>query len=518
MRKIGISLLLLLVILTGCSVQTTEDNTFVVGMECAYAPYNWTQSEASDSAVAIDGGQYCDGYDVQIAKRIAQQLGKELVIKKIAWEGLILSLQVDQIDAIIAGMSPTDERKQEISFSNVYYTDEEVGFGVVVSATGAYASGSTIEDFANARIASQIGTFHSELLDQLTGVVKATNMKDFPTMITATQAGEIDGFIADSGTGDMVNTNSLGLVYLPLGGDEGFVLSDAMTGVAIGVKKENTDLLADINQALTTITNEEQAELMDIAVNSGDFSGLESLNFFQEVGVIVRNNYQQLLSGTFNTLLVSLLATTFGFLIALLVTIVRQNRIGGWISQVYIAIFRGTPMMVQAMVIFYGTSMLFTGFNWSNIPYGNMIAGVIVVSINTGAYMAETIRSGIQALDKGQFEAAQALGFSKRQTMMTIILPQAIRNVIPAIGNELIVNVKDTSVLNIISVTELFFVSNGIASTTLRIFQTFTITSVIYLVLTMALTLILRFVELRLDKTKTRPSSYPASVSDASHF
>ena len=175
-------------------------------------------------------------------------------------------------------------------------------------------------------------------------------------------------------------------------------------------------------------------------------------------------------------------------------------------------------MMVQAMVMFYGVSVIIPGFRWSNLPMGNLVAGIVIVSINTGAYMAETVRGGIQAIDSGQFEAATSLGFTKWETMRHIILPQAIKNAIPALGNELIVNVKDTSVLNIIGVSELFFVSSGIASSNYQIMQTFTITSAIYLFLTTILSIILRFVEMRLDKTKTRPSTYPTSMTDADNM
>lgn len=510
MKRFIVFLGVLMLLLTGCTVDDTKD-TFVVGMECGYAPYNWTEPSATDTAVPIDGGQYCDGYDVQVAIRLANAMGKELEVKKVSWDGLILSLQTGQIDAIIAGMSPTDERKKEISFSNVYYMDDSIAFGVVVKADGPYANARTVDDFQNALVAAQIGTFHVDLLQQLNGIRPVENLKDFPTMTVALQSGELDGFVADSGTGQMINASREDLVYLQLDQDPGFVYTEAMAGVAIGIAKDNQELLNDVNEALKTIPAAEQKELMDAAINEEFVTGN---TFFEQVWSILQKNYPSFIRGTLTTLLVSLAATTFGFLIALFVAITRETKVTAVLANIYITIFRGTPMMVQAMVIYYGTSMLFTGFRWSNLPYGNILAGILIVSINTGAYLSETIRGGIQAIDKGQFEAAKSLGFTRWQTMRHIILPQAIRNVIPALGNELIVNVKDTSVLNVIAVTELFFVSNGIAATTYQIFQTFTITSVIYLVLTLILTIILRYVELRMDRTKTRPSSYPASTTE----
>lgn len=270
MRKSIIGLLVLLILLVGCSSNNGNadgggSGKFVVGMECGYPPYNWTQSSESEGAFPLEGGQYCDGYDVQIARIIADKLGKELEIKKIKWEGLILSLQLGEIDAIIAGMSPTDERKKEISFSDVYYSDS-VGFGVVVRKDSNYANAKNVNDFSGARLTAQVGTFHVELIEQLPGVDVAEFMLDFPTMTMATQSGNLDGFIADSGTGRSVNENTSDLVYIELTGDGGFEIKDYMVGVGIGIKKENEELLQQVNEALATISKEQQNELMDAAV------------------------------------------------------------------------------------------------------------------------------------------------------------------------------------------------------------------------------------------------------------
>lgn len=163
------------------------------------------------------------------------------------------------------------------------------------------------------------------------------------------------------------------------------------------------------------------------------------------------------------------------------------------LSSVYIAVFRGTPMIVQSMVIYYGLSQVF------NINLSPMVAALFIVSINTGAYMSEIIRGGIDSIDNGQFEAAKAIGMTNFQLMQSIIFPQMFRNILPMIGNELIVNIKDTSVLNVISVTELFFISKSVAGTYSRYYEVFIITSVIYFFLTFTLSLILKQIEKRID-------------------
>lgn len=209
------------------------------------------------------------------------------------------------------------------------------------------------------------------------------------------------------------------------------------------------------------------------------------------------------ISGSKNTLIIALSATIIGLFIGLLMGLVRSIKIDAkdsilqkstkkilqLFSTLYIEIFRGTPMMVQAIFIYYTFLPLFRN--------SKLLAGVVVVSINTGAYMAEIIRAGIQSLDKGQNEAARSLGLSNRQTMILVILPQAIKNAFPSIGNEFVVNIKDTSVLNVIGVTELYFQSVSVAGINYRFVDTFTVTALIYLFLTYSTTSLLKWLEKR---------------------
>ena len=150
-------------------------------------------------------------------------------------------------------------------------------------------------------------------------------------------------------------------------------------------------------------------------------------------------------------------------------------------------------MIVQAMVIYYGSAQAF------GIDMNRTFAAIFIVSINTGAYMTEIVRGGIISIDKGQFEAASAIGMNPLQTMMNVVLPQVVRNILPATGNEFVINVKDTSVLNVIGVTELFFQSKSIATNNFKFFESFTVTCVLYFVMTFTITRILRYVEKRLD-------------------
>lgn len=228
--------------------------------------------------------------------------------------------------------------------------------------------------------------------------------------------------------------------------------------------------------------------------------------FFGWVGFILEKYGSLFLSGVGVTLLVALTGTVIGFLLGLLVAILRTIPLSvkaPWFKRIpmklmhallsiYIEVFRGTPMIVQAMVIYYGAMSL-------GIRMPVLAAAIFIVSINTGAYMAEIIRGGIISVDKGQKEAAHAIGMTHWQSMVYVVLPQAVRNIMPSIGNEFVVNIKDSSVLNVISVNELFFMSKSAAGTYLRYFEVFFITACIYLVLTFTVTRLLRLLERKMD-------------------
>lgn len=229
------------------------------------------------------------------------------------------------------------------------------------------------------------------------------------------------------------------------------------------------------------------------------------MTFFEKVWFLLQNYYPLFLSGIAFTMVISITGTVIGFLIGLIVAVVRtipenENdsvlkkivlKIIKFICVAYIEIFRGTPMMIQAAVIYFGIFM--------GIDININIVAVIIVSINTGAYMAEIIRGGIISIDKGQTEGAHSIGMTHWQTMTSVVLPQAIRNIMPSVGNEFVVNIKDTSVLNVIGVAELYFQTNSAAGSYAMFFQSFSISAVIYFILTFSVTRILRLVERKMD-------------------
>ena len=234
------------------------------------------------------------------------------------------------------------------------------------------------------------------------------------------------------------------------------------------------------------------------------------MEFIREVLAIVRQYHSYLLSGVGYTMLIALIGTIAGFLIGLLTGVVRTapmsknrfvralHKILNAIIAVYIEVFRGTPMMVQAMVIYWGYAFANDGTTLPLIP-----AGLFIVSINTGAYMAEIVRGGIISVDKGQLEGAYSVGMTHAQAMNKVIIPQVLRNILPSISNEFVINIKDTSVLNVIGVTELYYMAGVIKRINLQTFQTYAVICVLYFILTFTITRLLRLLERKLEGSDT---------------
>lgn len=260
MKRIILCMLLACLLLAPCAM---AEGTLHVGMECNYPPFNWTQTEANDATVPIESGAFCGGYDVEIAKLIAQSLGKELVVVKIEWDGLIPALNSGVIDTVIAGMSPTAERKLTVDFSDAYYRSELV---VVVKKDGKYADATKLSDFSGAAITGQLNTFHYSVIDQIEGVSKLPAMESFPAMVVAISSGAIDGYISERPGAVSAMASNPDLSFVQFAPGEGFVASDDDVAIAVAVKKGSDELLSGINEAIAKISVEDQQKLMDQAI------------------------------------------------------------------------------------------------------------------------------------------------------------------------------------------------------------------------------------------------------------
>lgn len=235
---------------------------FRIGMEAGYPPFNWTQQNDANGAVKIaDNAEYAGGYDVQMAKKIAEGLGKELVIVKLEWDGLVPALQSNKIDAIIAGMSPTEERKKTIDFTENYYTSD---FVMVIKKGSKYEGVKSIQDFSGAKITSQLNTSNYNVIDQIKGVNKQTAMESFPAMRVALEAGKIDGYVAERPEGISAAAANDKFTYVAF--EEGFDTDLSNTSIAVGLRKDDANL-EKINEILKGISEDDRQAIMEEAIS-----------------------------------------------------------------------------------------------------------------------------------------------------------------------------------------------------------------------------------------------------------
>lgn len=276
MRNImrGLLLSFLSIVLVACgNGSTTEDEAEVsetasgdiiyIGMEAAYPPYNWTQSDDSNGGLPIqNSNEFANGYDVQIAKRISEETGRPVEIVKTSWDGLVPALQSDKIDLIIAGMTPTSERREAIDFTDSYY---DVKFTMVMKEGSPYENATGINDFEGARVSGQQGTLHYDILNQLEDADVQQALKDFSSLRVALQSDKIDAYVSEYPEAVSATSAIEGLTFVEL--EDSFTMPEGTEDyLAIGVKPGNDELLNAVNEILSGISEEERQELMDEAI------------------------------------------------------------------------------------------------------------------------------------------------------------------------------------------------------------------------------------------------------------
>lgn len=271
--KISIIFSIVLLCFSGCTKDAeSEKPVFKVGMECAYAPFNWIQPNDHHGGIEVAPMWYANGYDVHMAKLIAENMGRKLQIVKIDWDGLLPALTSGKIDAIIAGMSATEERKRSMDFTDNYYDSDIV---IVVKKDGPYANAKSLDDFDGARITGQLSTVHYDLfIDQIPNAVKQVAMEDFSAMVSAVNAGKIDGYVSERPAAMVAAYTNPNLKYIEFEKGKGFSFSQDEVSIAIGVKKGNP-IREEINAALSKIDDETRTKLMEEAVEHQPASAID---------------------------------------------------------------------------------------------------------------------------------------------------------------------------------------------------------------------------------------------------
>lgn len=246
--------------------------TLRVAMSANYAPFDWLQEDDSNGAVLTSNGSYMNGYDVLIAKKVAEELDMDLEITQIDWDGLIMSISSDMVDCAIAGMSITSERAQSVDFTDPYYSADIV---LVVDQNSTYASATSLADLAGATLTSSMNTVWYDVLDQVTGATKAPALENFAAMISAVNAGTIDGFTCDTPSAMSLISTNPNLKIVKFADGQGFQVSNEETDLGIACKKGNTELVEKINAVLAGLSQEDRDALMDQAVAAQPASAIQ---------------------------------------------------------------------------------------------------------------------------------------------------------------------------------------------------------------------------------------------------
>ncbi|MCI1135168.1 ABC transporter permease subunit [Enterococcus gallinarum] len=449
-----------------------QNGALIVGLSADYAPYEFHAT--------IDGKDEIVGFDLSIAKKIADDLGVDLKIEELGFDALLGALKTGKIDLVISGMAATDERKKEVNFSDTYM---EVQQKVIVRKEDQNRFQSTA-DFNGVAVGAQKQTTQEELAkNELSGSL-VTSLQKVPDLITNLNSKKVDAVVMEDPVAEAYVQSNDNLAIA-----DDVVFEKGTKETAIAISKEAPLLLEKINASIKTIVdNDLLSQYQDEAY---------ALMFNEETGAPEEGFFSKYLpfylSGAGYTIFLAFVGVLFGSIAGSLLAFMKlsASKILRWIAIVYIEYVRGTPLLVQIFIVYFGTGVL-------GLDLSKLTAGCIALALNSAAYVAEIIRAGINAVNKGQLEAARSLGMNQVQAMRFIIFPQAIKNILPALGNEFVTVIKESSVVSVIGVSELIFQTGVVQGASFKPFLPYVIVSLIYFVLTFALSRLLGVAERRM--------------------
>ncbi|WP_054955840.1 ABC transporter substrate-binding protein/permease [Paenibacillus dakarensis] len=478
-RKISTWMLLCMVILLSfgsIAGAEGEKKTVILGTSADYAPYEFHKT--------IDGVDTIVGFDIEIAKEIAKDMGAELIIKDTSFDALLPELTSGRIDFVISGMNPTEERRKSIDFSIPYYRAEQA----IVVRKEDKDKYNTVEQLKGAKFGVQKSSIQERIAQGIPDA-EVVSLDKIPDLLMQLDTGRVDVVIAEY---PIAKANI---------DEESMVITDAKPKsendeYAVGVKKGNEELLNSINATLERL--KENDKIQQFVDEAGDLAAdrvKDNLNTFEYFWKY-KDYYAK---GVQYTLLISALGVLFGFILGLFIALMRMsgNAILKFIATAYIEIMRGTPMLVQLFIIHYSLAAF-------DIKFTPIQSGILTLSLNSAAYLAEIFRAGIQGVDRGQLEAARSLGMTKRQAMRHIILPQALKGVLPAIGNEFIVIIKESSIVSFIGVMDIMYQAQILRGSTYAALNPLLVAAVIYFILTFVLSKLLGVFERKLSASDNR--------------
>ncbi len=426
------------------------------------------------------------GVDIDLGREIAKELGMELEIKDVAFDSIITEVKTGKSDIGVAGISYTEERAKEVDFTIDYMESRQV----LIVKKGSDITGPN--DIENQRIAVQLGSVADTCLTEDYPDVRIVREKKFLAAIQDLKDNKVDAVVMDEVPAKELVTSELVILEDPLITDHYGMI----------VQKGNTELLDAANKVIERLKKDGKIDDMLLEhLGVKEESQKLSLKDKFYYSVIYDGRYRYIIEGFKNTLLIALGAVFIGILLGGISAIVQNIHdhtgklvILDKIAKLYVTVIRGTPSTLQLMIIYY---VIFKALSVNIVLVGMMAFG-----INSGAYVAEIIRAGINSVDKGQMEAGYALGLHYRQVTFKIVMPAAIKNILPALGNEFITLVKETSIGAYIGIVELTKASDIIASRTYDYFFPLMIIALIYLAITLLLSKLIRMMEVKLNHAR----------------
>ncbi len=449
-----------------------------------YPPYEFYDTQGGERKIV--------GFDVDIANTLAKELGFKLQIMESDFNGLIPALQANRADFVMAGMTPTPERQKNVDFSIIYYEAKDT---IVAPKTSNLKQ---IQDLAGKKIGVQLGTIQEQNAKKISAKVPGIQLKQLnrvPEVIQEIKSGRIDGAIVEDtvAKGFAQANPELEFTVIP---------SQEASGSAIAFPK-GSQLVEPFNKVLQQM--KDKGELQKLATkwfsqttatkttSTPTAKGGLNLDFTR-----ILPDIPFILKGIPLTLLFTLLSVFLGLIWGTVLSLCKITGIKPlvWVANAYTSVFRGTPLLLQLALVYYATPQL-TGYDISALE-----AGVLTFTLNSGAYMSETIRGGIQAVDKGQTEAAMSMGVPYRLMMWDIILPQALKNILPALVNETIGLLKDSALVSTIGVVEILRSAQIVGANKYIYFEPLLFAGLIYYVLVMGLTKSASVLERRLRQSE----------------
>ncbi|HDJ3703585.1 TPA: ABC transporter permease subunit [Staphylococcus aureus] len=436
-----------------------------VGLSADYAPMEFEHT--------VNGKTEYAGVDIDLAKKIAKDNNLKLKIVNMSFDSLLGALKTGKIDIIISGMTSTPERKKQVDFSDSYMMTKNI---MLVKKDNEYKD---IKDFNNKKVGAQKGTEQEKIAQTEIENASITSLSRLPDVILALKSGKVEGAVVEKPVAEAY------LKQNPKLGISNVKFNEEEKDTVIAVPKDSPKLLSQINK---TIKEVKDKGLIDKYMTNAANAVNDDSGFISKYGSFF-------LKGIKITILISLIGVALGSILGAFVALMKLSKIKiiSWIASIYIEILRGTPMLVQVFIVFFGITAAL------GLDISALVCGTIALVINSSAYIAEIIRAGINAVDKGQMEAARSLGLNYRQTMKSVIMPQAIKNILPALGNEFVTLIKESSIVSTIGVGEIMFNAQVVQGISFDPFTPLLVAAALYFVLTFVLTRIMNMIEGRLN-------------------